>query len=246
MDPILLARCDPEETFGAAPSALEAAHAPIAVWEAIDDEPRPSLEGLAGVIVFGSSYNVDQADEQPLIKEARELTLEAVDRGLPFLGICFGSQLLAWSLGRDVVRAPEREVGYEPIVPTEAASDDPLLAHYADGDRVFQWHMDTYELPEGATLLATGHRVHHQAYRIGDSAWGVQWHLDVDRPEVDLWLGSFEQLPGHDLEAMWGKPAAVVRDEADRFHAQHERKGREVFTRFAELARSASRAASTA
>ena len=239
MDPILLARCDPEETFGVAPSALEAADAPVAVWEAIDGDPRPSLEGAAGVIVFGSSYNVEQADEQPLIKEARELTLDAIDRGIPYLGICFGAQLLAWSMGREVVRAPEREVGYEPISPTDAAAGDPLVGHYIDRDRVFQWHMDTYELPDGATLLATGDLVRNQAYRVGDLAWGIQWHLDVDRPEVDLWLGSFEQRPGHDLEAMWGKAASVVRGEADRFHANHERKGREVFSRFAELARSA-------
>ena len=238
MDPILLVRCDPEETFGVAPSALGAVHAPVAVWETIDGDPRPSLDGSAGVIVFGSSYNVDQADEQPLIKEARELTLDAIDRGVPYLGICFGAQLLAWSLGRDVVRAPEREVGYEPIGPTPAADDDPLLGHYALGDRVFQWHMDTYELPEGATLLATGQRVRNQAYRVGDRNWGVQWHLDVDRPEVDLWLGSFEQQPGHDLEAMWGKAADTVRAEADRFHSTHERKGREVFARFARFAAS--------
>ncbi|HWC71652.1 MAG TPA: type 1 glutamine amidotransferase [Actinomycetota bacterium] len=239
MDPVLLVRCDPEETFGVAPSALAAADVPVAVWEAIDGDPRPSLEGTTGVVVFGSSYNVDQADEHPLIKEVRELTLDAIDRGIPYLGICFGAQLLAWSLGREVVRAPVREVGYEPIRPTAAAVDDPLVGHYAEGDRVFQWHMDTYELPEGATLLATGDRVRNQAYRVGDRTWGVQWHLDVDRPEVDLWLGSFEQQPGHDLEAMWGKAADVVRAEADRFHATHERDGRETIARFARFARSA-------
>lgn len=243
MRPILLVRCDPEETFGAAPSALEDADAAVAIWEAIDGEPRPSLESTAGVIVFGSSYNVGQADEQPLIKEVREVTLDAVERGVPYLGICFGAQLLAWSLGRDVVRAPEREVGYEPIAPTAAAVDDPVSVRVVPEDRVFQWHMDTYELPDGATLLATGHRVRHQAYRVEDRTWGVQWHLDVDRAEVDLWLGSFEQRPGHDLEAMWGKAASVVRDEAYRFHEEHEQKGREVFARFARFARSvASRA----
>jgi GMP synthase (glutamine-hydrolysing) len=238
MGPILLVRCDPEETFGVAPSALEAAGAPSTIWEALDGAPRPSLDGVGGVIVFGSSYNVEQASEQPLIKEVRELTLDAIDRGVPFLGICFGAQLLAWSLGREVVRAPEREVGYEPISPTGAAAGDPLVGHYVDRDRVFQWHMDTYELPEGATLLATGDLVRNQAFRVGELTWGIQWHLDVDRPEVDLWLGSFEQRPGHDLEAMWGKAAAAVRDEADRFHEAHERKGREVFTRFAQISRS--------
>ncbi|MDH5224982.1 MAG: type 1 glutamine amidotransferase [Actinomycetota bacterium] len=238
MDPVLLVRCDPEETFGVAPSALGAAGVPIAVWEALDGEPRPPLDRMSGVVLFGSSHNIEHSDDQPFIKEACELTLDAIDRSLPYLGICFGAQLLAWSLDAPVLKAPVREIGYEPIRPTREAATDPLVGHYADGDRVFQWHMDTYELPVGATLIAAGDLVHNQAFRVGERAWGIQWHLDVDRPEVDLWLGSFEQDPGHDLQSMWGKTADAVRAEADRLHPLHEWKGRETFARFALLAAS--------
>lgn len=239
MDPILLVRCDPEETFGIGLSSLGTAGAPTTIWEALDGEPRPSLDGISGVVLFGSSYNVEHAAEQPFIKDARELTLEAIDHGLPYLGICFGAQMLAWSLDAAVGKAPMREVGYGPIRPTAAATDDPLLSHYADGDHVFQWHMDTFELPEGATLLATGDRVANQAYRVGDRTWGVQWHFEIDRGEIEMWLGSFEQADGP-LETSWGKAGSAVRAEAERFQEQHETKGREVFTRFASLAASAS------
>ncbi len=238
MDPILLVRCDPQETFGIARSALESAGASTTIWEALDGDPRPDLDGISGVVLFGSSYNVEHAQEQPFIKEARELTLEALDRDMPYLGICFGAQLLAWSVDAAVMKAPVREVGYEPIRPTSAADVDALVSHYRDGDRVFQWHMDTFELPDGATKLATGDRVTNQAYRVGDHAWGVQWHLEIDSLEIEMWLGAFEQADGP-LETSWGKPARQIRREAAQLQDQHETKGREVFTRFAGLAASA-------
>ena len=235
MDPILLVRCDAGETFGIAPSALEHAGAPTTVWQAVDGAPRPSLDGIAGVVLFGSSYNVEHAAEQRFIADARALTIEAVERGLPYLGICFGAQMLTWSLDAPVGKAPVREVGYEPIRPNDEAEIDPLLGHYADGDHVFQWHMDTFELPDGAVLLASGDRVGNQAYRIGERSWGVQWHFEIDRPELEQWLVSFEGADGP-LEGSWGKAAETVRQEADRFQADHEVKGRAVFARFAALA----------
>ena len=237
MDPILFARCDPVETFGVGSEAMERAGAPVTVWEAVDAEPRPSLEDISGVVLFGSSYNVEHADEQPFIGQARGLTLEAIDRGVPYLGVCFGAQLLAWSLESPVVKAPVREVGFEPIHPTAEAADDALLAHLADGDMEFQWHMDTFELPEGATLLATGDRVSNQAYRFGDRTWGVQFHFEIVRAEMDLWLDAFEREDGP-LEASWGKSAATIREEADRYLAAHERRGSELFERFANVASS--------
>jgi GMP synthase-like glutamine amidotransferase len=237
MDPILFARCDPVETFGVAPAAMEAAEAPVVVWEALDGEPRPSLDGIGGVVLFGSSYNVEHADQQPFIKDARELTLEAIDRGVPYLGVCFGAQLLAWSLDADVMKAPAREVGFEVIHPTAAAADDPVLSHFTDGDLAFQWHMDTFDVPSGGALLATGDRVTNQAYRVGDRTWGVQFHFEIIRTEMDLWLDAFEREDGP-LESSWGKSASTIRAEADRYLAAHEARGSEVFTRFATFSRS--------
>jgi len=238
MEQILFARCDPVETFGVALPAMEAAGVPVVVWEALDGEPRPSLDGIAGVVLFGSSYNVEHADEQPFIKDARELTLEAIEREVPYLGVCFGAQLLAWSLDAAVKKAPAREVGFEPIRLTAAASSDALLSHLADGDMEFQWHMDTFELPLDATLLVSGDRVANQAYRVGDRTWGVQFHFELVRDEMEQWLDTFEREDGP-LETSWGKSADTIRAEADRYLAAHERRGAEVFTRFARLARSA-------
>lgn len=239
MDPILFVRCDPVDTFGVAERAVRDAGSAVTVWQAYEGEPRPSLDGIGGVVLFGSTFNVEHAEEQPFIKEARELTLRSLDRGIPCMGVCFGAQLLAWTLDAEVGRAPAREVGYAPIRPTPAAAGDALVSHYRDGDPVFQWHMDTFELPDGAELLATGDAVRNQAYRVGDLAWGIQFHLEIDRAELEMWLDVFSEQA--DLESTWGKSAAAVRAEADAHQSGHELRGREVFARFAALTRGSDR-----
>ena len=231
MAAILLVRCDPSDTFGVAPQALRGAE--IEIWEAFEGHTRPSIDEIGGVIVLGSTYNVEHADEQPFIKDARELTLEAIDARIPYLGVCFGAQLLAWSLDAEVMKAPVRELGYEEIDPTPDAVDDPLLSFYKPGDRAFEWHMDTFTLPEGAVLLATGHGVRNQAYRVGDRTWGIQFHFEVDRPELEMWLDEYSKKD--DLGASWGKSTDQIRAEADAYQAAHEDRGREIFRRFASI-----------
>lgn len=232
MQPVLFARADEFETFGIAPAAVTAAGAEIRVWDAIGGETPPDLRDVSGVVLFGSSFNVEHADEQPFIHALRGLTLEALDRGTPYLGVCFGAQILAWALGAEIVRAPVSEVGYVPIHPTAACADDPVLGHLTDGDLAFQWHMDTFVLPDQATLLATGDDVANQALRLGDTTWATQFHFEVDRPELELWVGEVADT----VEAEWGKGPAAILAEADRHQRGHERRGGEIVRRFVRVA----------
>jgi GMP synthase (glutamine-hydrolysing) len=235
MTTLLFVRFDGDDTFGVGPAAVQAAGATIRIWNASDpSEPRPALDGVGGLVVFGSVDNVEHADEKPFIKEAAELMREAVDVRTPVLGVCFGGQLLAWALDAPVGKGPVRELGFEPIHPTPAAVHDLLFSHLADGDRAFQWHMDTFGVPEGAELLAAGDGVTNQAFRYGDVAWGTQFHFEVDRAEIELWLAEFTSQG--DLEAEWGKAPERVVEEMDRFIADHEARGREIFERFAHVA----------
>jgi GMP synthase (glutamine-hydrolysing) len=236
VDPILLVRCDAFETYGVAPAALAAAGVTTRIWDAIDPaDGRPDLGEVSGVVLFGSTSNVEHADERPFIKEVADLTNEAVERGVPFLGLCFGAQVLAWALGAEVLKAPLREIGFEPIRTLPAGEDDPVIGHYADGDPVFHWHEDTFDLPEVATLLAAGNGVPNQAYRVGRSAWATQFHAEVDAAEAEMWVT--EASAEEDLQAAWGKSPAQVREEIRLHMAGHERRGRETFRRFVEVAR---------
>jgi len=233
MQPLLFAKSDPAETFGIGPTAVADAGAHVRVWDAIDGEPAPALDDVSGVVIFGSSYNIEHADERPFIHRLRAVTLDALDRGTPFLGICFGAQVLAWSLGAEIRKAPVREVGYVPLRPLPAATDDQLLSHYADGDLVFQWHMDTFDLPDGAEQLATGDQVDAQAFRIGERTWATQFHLEIDRDEIDLWVDDI----GAVLETEWHTTSTQLRTAATAYQPRHEHQGAEVLRRFVKVAR---------
>lgn len=234
MKPILLVRNDAMETFGVAMDAFGDAGASILTWDAIGDAERPDLGRVSGVVMFGSSYNVDQTDRYPFLGHIRELTKETVERGIPYLGICLGAQVLARALGKPVPEAPVREIGFEPITMTPGAAGDRLLGHYVTGDRVFQWHKDTFELPDEATVLATGDHVPLEACRVNDITWATQFHFEIDADEIDSWLQSEDPVV---LERDWGKSPAAIRAEAQEELAAHQGKGRELFRRFVEVAK---------
>jgi len=237
--PLLLVRNDGFETYGVAVPSLRSAGAELLLVDAFEGQPLPELSEVAGVVMLGGTVNADQVDRYPFLLEDRTLTREAVEAGVPYLGVCLGAQILARALDRPVLKAARREVGFQPVHPTEAASDDALLSGFTDGDRVFQWHEDTFDLPEGATLLATDDDVPHQAFRVGDLAWGIQFHFEVDGAELEAWLDEADSLM--DLEATWGKSSEDIRLEAKEHMAAHEERGREVFRRFADVVRRATR-----
>jgi GMP synthase (glutamine-hydrolysing) len=126
-----------------------------------------------------------------------------------------------------------REVGFEPIHPTPAAADDPLISHLNEGDMEFQWHMDTFELPPGAELLVTGDGVANQAFRIGATTWATQFHFEIDVPELELWIDDVADTVGVE----WGKSPEQLRAEAAAHHVRHEELGSEVFRRFVDVVR---------
>jgi len=240
MKPLLLVKSDTIETMGVARRALADAGADILLLDAADpDAARPQLDDVAGVVMFGGTMNVDEVDTYPFLKENRDLTREAVQRGVPYLGICLGAQILARALDTRVAPAAVKEVGFEPLRPTAAAASDPILSVWSDGDMVFHWHEDTMDLPEGAELLASGDRVPLQAFRVGAAAWATQFHLEIDAAELELWLDEAAEVM--DLEAVWGKSPARIREEAERHMPAHEAKGAEMFKRFARIARDGSR-----
>lgn len=239
MEPVLLIRNDRYETFGVAPTALAWAGLDIRTVNLVEGATLPPLDEVSGVISFGGTANVDQVDRFPYLGVARSYTRQAIDRGVPYLGICLGAQLLARAAGEEVFEAPVKEVGFEPLRLTADAKEDPLLSQYVDADMVFQWHEDTYRLPAGATLLASGDNVEVEAYRVGELAWGVQFHQELDALELGWWLEVAEAEM--DIQATWGKSGDTIRDEAARFMAAHEERGRELFRRFAQIVREAAR-----
>jgi GMP synthase (glutamine-hydrolysing) len=234
MGPVLLVGHDSYETFGLVPAVLEATGLEVRRHDSSRlGPPSTDPSGLGGLVVFGGVMNVDQTERFPFLRAERELVRRALERGIPFLGICLGAQMLARALEVPVYRAPVREIGFSVLHPTEAAAGDPLVSVFRDGDMVFHWHEDTFHLPDGAVLLGTGDEVEVQAFRVGDRAWGLQFHLEIDRAELELWI----DVAGAEGIAAWGSTPERLRAQADRHLPLQEERSRELFRRYAALVR---------
>jgi GMP synthase (glutamine-hydrolysing) len=228
MRPVALIGHADWETFGVAPATLEAAGLPWIEHLAHASDALPSIDDVSAIVVFGGDMNVDMTDRYPFLERERELIAAAVRSGVPYLGICLGGQMLARALEHPVYPAGVREIGFKPLHPTADAADDALFSLFEDGDTVFHWHQDTFDLPEGATLLVTGDEVPTQGFRYGDAAWGTQFHFEVDRAELDLWL----KTAGEDGVRAWGSSVEDIRKESERELERHESRARELFRRF--------------
>jgi GMP synthase-like glutamine amidotransferase len=235
MNPVLCVRNDRDDTLGIAAPALADAGVPVIRLDAFAAEPRwPALDEIGGLVVFGGEMNADETERYPYLLMQRQLMRQAVDAGMPVLGICLGAQMLARALDARVYRAPVRELGFKPVRITEAGQADPLLGAFHSGDRVFQWHEDTFDLPDGAELLAAGDDVQVQAFRIGRNAWGVQFHFEVDAEGVDAWLRVAEPS----LERVWKRSADDVREELRLYLDAQQQRSRPLFKAFARLVES--------
>ena len=158
--------------------------------------PLPSVAEFDGLLVLGGPASVYRSS--PQIVGQLDLIAEVLNRGIPFLGICLGSQLLAKAAGARVYAAERPEFGVSTVRLTEAATSDALFRAGPEGGTlsVFQWHGDTFDLPEDAVLLAEGKVCRHQAFRVG-RAWGVQFHVEVTVAEFQRWLRGPERAGYH-------------------------------------------------
>ena len=180
-------------------------------------DARPGIAGYDALVVLGGPMNVDEGDRHPHLRHELAVIRDALDRGRPVLGICLGAQLLAHALGGHVGRASAPEIGWFDVTRSDAASDDPLLGHFGGVERVFQWHGYTFELAPGTVHLASSERCPNQAFRAGDSAWGLQFHLEVDQPMIARWVHAPANAPE---VAACGGPESILHETEARIERQ--------------------------
>ncbi len=148
----------------------------------------PDLKNYDGLIVLGGQMNVDQVEEYPYLIPELEAIKEAIDLDIPLLGICLGSQIVAKALGADVSRNNCKEIGWYDVNVTDEGRIDPLVSKFKEVERLFQWHGDTFDIPDGAVRLATSEKCGNQAFRYGNKIYGFQFHLEVDEAMIHRWL----------------------------------------------------------
>ena len=185
---ILILRHVPHETAGTLENALAGAGLDFQYVNLYEKAPdRLPLARAAGLVVLGGPMNVDEVDRYPFLAQDVCWIREAVERQLPVLGICLGSQLLAKAMGARVYPNQVKEIGWYPIELTPQAAEDRLFAE--TGTRtVFQWHGDTFDLPAGAVRLAHSPLCSNQAFRCGPRAYGLQFHIEMTTEMIDDWL----------------------------------------------------------
>jgi GMP synthase (glutamine-hydrolysing) len=150
------------------------------VVRVFEGEALPDPRSLAGAVVTGSSAMV--TDREPWSEATAEWLGDAVAAGTPVLAICYGHQLLAHALGGRVAKNPRgREIGTVEVALTAAARGDDLLGQFPGALLVQSSHLESVlELPAAATRLATTNLDPNHAFRVGRSAWGVQFHPEFD------------------------------------------------------------------
>lgn len=158
----------------------------------------PDASSYAGLIFMGGPMSVN--DQLPFVLQEMRLIERAASRDTPTLGICLGSQMIARALGGRVYRNAEKEIGWFDIHLTAAGLRDPMLGHLAPVETVFHWHGDTFDLPPGAECLASSQRTRHQAYKVGPSIYGLQFHLEVTPEMIADWSQESENCG--DMEAL--------------------------------------------
>ncbi len=183
-------------------------------WPIADGPPPADPTRYDAVLTFGGAMHADQEADHPWLQVEKSLLRELIDRGVPLLGMCLGSQLVAEAAGATARRASAPEIGWHDVELTSAGASDPLLGGLRHRFEAFQWHSYEATLPPGATALASS-AVCLQAYRLEGPAWGIQFHAEVSRDDAGHWIDDYRSNPdavrlGLDPEALRRRTGAAI------------------------------------
>jgi len=185
----------------------------------------PPLDNLSHILLLGGPMNVYEEDRHPFLREEDLFIKEAIQRGKPVLGICLGAQLIAKALGAKVFKAPSKEIGWYEVRLTEEGLSDVLFRDFPPIWPVFQWHEDTFSVPRSGRLLATSGLL-NQAFRYGENAYALQFHLEVTEEMIRDWVETYDDEfkgsgpPPHtqaEILAETGLKIAACKERGKRF-----------------------------
>jgi GMP synthase (glutamine-hydrolysing) len=147
----------------------------------------PELRDLSALIVLGGAMGANDVQRHSFLSGLKTFIGQVVAAGIPYLGICLGGQLLAAALGGLVASGRWGELGTRQVTLNREGTKDRLFRGIPEKFGSFQWHHDSFDLPPGAVLLASSEACRHQAFRCGESAWGLQFHPEVTEQIIRDW-----------------------------------------------------------
>lgn len=175
------------------------------------------------MVVLGAPVGANDEALYPFLAAELAAIRRRLENGRPLLGVCLGAQLIARALGGRVFPMPDKEIGFSDVSLTREGQES-ALRHLDNPDTVLHWHGDMFETPPGAVRLAYSHPCSHQAFAVGDTVLGLQFHLEVDPARIEQWL------IGHAAElAAAGLDPVELRAQAHRFGPALKARGEQVF-----------------
>jgi GMP synthase (glutamine-hydrolysing) len=190
--------------------------------------PPSEIADYDAVLTFGGAMHADQEDRHPWLRFEKDFLAAMLDDGMPLLAVCLGNQLLAQAAGGAARRASEPEIGWHGVEITDEGASDPVIGPLAPSFTAFQWHSYEAIPPDGATILALS-PVCAQAYRVGERAWGIQFHAEVSAADAGKWIDDFRS----DEDAVRiGVDPKALKTETEQRIGDWNRLGRELCGRF--------------
>jgi GMP synthase (glutamine-hydrolysing) len=177
----------------------------------------PELNSFTHLIVMGGPMAVYEMHQYPHLTNEVLLIKAAITENKHVLGVCLGAQMVAHVLGARVYPGNAKEIGWYEVALTPEGMSDPLMSVLAVSERnaaqVFQWHGDTFDLPQGAIRLASSDLFPNQAFQYADRVYAFQFHIEVTPAIVREWMA---HEPGIDV-------ASLAAESEKIFNAYQER-----------------------
>ena len=186
-----------------------------------DGDSVPSKLDYDAIIILGGPMNVYEEDKYPFLKDEDRLIKEAIKKEIPTLGICLGAQLIAKAAGAKVTKNKVKEIGWYKVSLTDAGKKDPVFKGLGESFYVFQWHGDTFGIPENGKLLATAELCTNQALRVGKNIYGLQFHMEVTDKMIYEWIDTYDE----ELQSLRGviDVEKIRRDTKSKFSSYKDR-----------------------
>ncbi|MCX7991470.1 MAG: type 1 glutamine amidotransferase [Proteobacteria bacterium] len=140
------------------------------------------------VVIMGGPMGVYEKDKYPFIELELEFIRRCYKNGAKILGICLGAQMIAEALGGKVYKGHVKEIGWYEITHTNFAKKDKAFSVFPEKIMIFQWHQDTFTLPENAVRLAFNSNYENQAFTIEERVYGLQYHIEVTEDIIKEWF----------------------------------------------------------
>lgn len=217
---VLVVENDRVTLLGQIGVALEEAGADLDICRPHAGDALPADEtGHDAIVVMGGPQNALDDESHGYLPALAALMRRFGDTDKSVLGVCLGSQLLARTYGARNHIGTAPEFGWCSVALTTEGAGDPVLSAAPASFPIFQWHSDTFSLPEGAVRLATNGTAENQAFRIGRAVYGTQFHFEANRQVVDEWVATFpDQIAGAAPE-WYERRAALAAENGPRADA---------------------------